>query len=277
MVHKNHPYGHDQQEDSTSTPENVADDSTFSGDEAYEVNAPTPKKRSGVQKKVLTVPFGEGYGSRSKGEVYPPPDSWSWRKYGQKPIKGSPYPRAYYRCSSSKGCPARKQVERSCLDPTKLLISYSCEHNHSIPTTTKHHHHQPTITITSVAAVISTANSAPTGTTSTSTSTTSSAGTDSIPVNFSPEEEFRAFASHPHLHSDDSSCFNQLIGELGWFSHVGSTMMDSPGLVGPTWVDADVAVMLPIGEEDQSLFGDLGELPECSVVFRRRGVEETLC
>lgn len=44
MVHKK-PFVHDQQEDSTSTPENVADDSALSGDEAYEVNAPSPKKR----------------------------------------------------------------------------------------------------------------------------------------------------------------------------------------------------------------------------------------
>ncbi|KAK6155632.1 hypothetical protein DH2020_009880 [Rehmannia glutinosa] len=32
-------------------------------------------------------------------------DSWAWRKYGQKPIKGSPYPRNYYRCSTSKAAP----------------------------------------------------------------------------------------------------------------------------------------------------------------------------
>ncbi|KAL1069383.1 hypothetical protein V6Z11_D12G262200 [Gossypium hirsutum] len=50
-------------------------------------------------------------------------DIWSWRKYGQKPIKGSPYPRSYYRCSSSKGCLARKQVERSCSDPRVFIIT----------------------------------------------------------------------------------------------------------------------------------------------------------
>ncbi|XP_017605611.1 WRKY transcription factor 22-like [Gossypium arboreum] len=61
-------------------------------------------------------------------------DIWSWRKYGQKPIKGSPYPRSYYRCSSSKGCLARKQVERSCSDPRVFIITYTAEHNHGHPT-----------------------------------------------------------------------------------------------------------------------------------------------
>ncbi|XP_022760708.1 probable WRKY transcription factor 29 [Durio zibethinus] len=61
-------------------------------------------------------------------------DIWAWRKYGQKPIKGSPYPRSYYRCSSSKGCLARKQVERSCSDPRIFIITYTAEHSHGYPT-----------------------------------------------------------------------------------------------------------------------------------------------
>ncbi|XP_061337838.1 probable WRKY transcription factor 29 [Gastrolobium bilobum] len=61
-------------------------------------------------------------------------DAWAWRKYGQKPIKGSPYPRSYYRCSSSKGCLARKQVERSNLDPGLFLVTYTAEHSHPHPT-----------------------------------------------------------------------------------------------------------------------------------------------
>ncbi|KAK9202873.1 hypothetical protein WN943_013126 [Citrus x changshan-huyou] len=61
-------------------------------------------------------------------------DKWAWRKYGQKPIKGSPYPRSYYRCSSSKGCLARKQVERSSADPGVFIITYGAEHNHGHPT-----------------------------------------------------------------------------------------------------------------------------------------------
>ncbi|CAI9094168.1 OLC1v1029860C1 [Oldenlandia corymbosa var. corymbosa] len=61
-------------------------------------------------------------------------DKWAWRKYGQKPIKGSPYPRSYYRCSSSKGCLARKQVEQSCTNPGIYILTYTAEHCHSQPT-----------------------------------------------------------------------------------------------------------------------------------------------
>ncbi|GMH17275.1 hypothetical protein Nepgr_019116 [Nepenthes gracilis] len=81
------------------------------------------KKRKNLQKKVYHVP-AEGLSS----------DKWAWRKYGQKPIKGSPYPRGYYRCSSSKGCSARKQVERNSSDPKMFIVTYTAEHNHPMPT-----------------------------------------------------------------------------------------------------------------------------------------------
>nr|CAD1824104.1 unnamed protein product [Ananas comosus var. bracteatus] len=96
---------------------------------------PTKRSRRSVQKRVVSVPIAEADPSRGKGagESGPPSDPWAWRKYGQKPIKGSPYPRGYYRCSSSKGCPARKQVERSRVDPTTLVVTYSFDHNHPGP------------------------------------------------------------------------------------------------------------------------------------------------
>ncbi|KAI3457116.1 hypothetical protein Pfo_013779 [Paulownia fortunei] len=264
---------HEHEEDSTTTtttpppPENTAD-SPLSGDEAAEeAYAPSPKKsKRGAQKKVVTVPIGDGDGFRSKGEVYPPPDSWSWRKYGQKPIKGSPYPRGYYRCSSSKGCPARKQVERSRLDPTTLLITYSCDHNHPFPTTTKNHHQQQHQNHPS--AVAASAAAKP-------TFPSSSSATTNPPANF-PPEECAAFANQPDIEPADNG-FAELAGELGWLCDVGSTMMDGTTLVGPTWAHADVEVFMPIGEEDKLLFGDLGDLPESSVVFRRCGVETPCC
>ncbi|XP_042012811.1 WRKY transcription factor 22-like isoform X2 [Salvia splendens] len=92
------------------------------------VNAPKPsplktKKRKHYSKNVCHVP-ADGISS----------DKWSWRKYGQKPIKGSPYPRGYYRCSTLKGCNARKQVERNKADPSMFILTFTGDHNHAPPT-----------------------------------------------------------------------------------------------------------------------------------------------
>nr|QWQ79475.1 WRKY53 [Juglans sigillata] len=85
-----------------------------------------------VQKKVVTVKTGANHVGKLKNEG-PPSDFWSWRKYGQKPIKGSPYPRGYYRCSTTKGCSAKKQVERCRTDASMLIITYTSSHNHPGP------------------------------------------------------------------------------------------------------------------------------------------------
>ncbi|XP_074576006.1 putative WRKY transcription factor 14 [Curcuma longa] len=94
---------------------------------------PGIKRRKSQARKVVYIPAPAAASNRPSGEVVPS-DRWAWRKYGQKPIKGSPYPRGYYRCSSSKGCSARKQVERSRTDPNMLVITYTSEHNHPWPT-----------------------------------------------------------------------------------------------------------------------------------------------
>jgi WRKY transcription factor 22 len=88
------------------------------------VRAAKYKRRKNQQKRVVIQVKTEDLSS----------DVWAWRKYGQKPIKGSPYPRSYYRCSSSKGCLARKQVEQSFIDPGMFIITYTAEHSHTQPT-----------------------------------------------------------------------------------------------------------------------------------------------
>ncbi|GMI66639.1 hypothetical protein HRI_000333200 [Hibiscus trionum] len=89
------------------------------------------KRRKVVERVVVTVKVGDN-GGKLKNDG-PPSDLWSWRKYGQKPIKGSPHPRGYYRCSTSKGCSAKKQVERCKTDASMLIITYTSSHNHPGP------------------------------------------------------------------------------------------------------------------------------------------------
>ncbi|KAE8682172.1 putative WRKY transcription factor 21 [Hibiscus syriacus] len=88
------------------------------------------KKRKSRVKKIIRV------AAISNKIADIPPDDYSWRKYGQKPIKGSPHPRGYYKCSSVRGCPARKHVERALDDPTMLIVTYEADHNHSHNITT---------------------------------------------------------------------------------------------------------------------------------------------
>ncbi|XP_071716067.1 probable WRKY transcription factor 21 [Rutidosis leptorrhynchoides] len=83
------------------------------------------KKRKNRIKRSIKVPAV----SNKLADI--PPDEYSWRKYGQKPIKGSPHPRGYYKCSSMRGCPARKHVERCLDDSDMLIVTYEGEHNHN--------------------------------------------------------------------------------------------------------------------------------------------------
>jgi len=82
------------------------------------------KKRKSRVRRVVRVP------AISSRNADIPPDDYSWRKYGQKPIKGSPYPRGYYKCSTVRGCPARKHVERDPGEPAMLIVTYEGDHRH---------------------------------------------------------------------------------------------------------------------------------------------------
>lgn len=65
----------------------------------------------------------------TKSEIDHLEDGYRWRKYGQKAVKNSPYPRSYYRCTNSK-CTVKKRVERSSEDPTVVITTYEGQHCH---------------------------------------------------------------------------------------------------------------------------------------------------
>ncbi|KAF6147197.1 hypothetical protein GIB67_039327 [Kingdonia uniflora] len=65
----------------------------------------------------------------------PADDGYNWRKYGQKHVKGSEYPRSYYKCTAPS-CPVKKKVERS-LDGQVTEIIYKGQHNHEKPQSIK--------------------------------------------------------------------------------------------------------------------------------------------
>ncbi|XP_048499552.1 WRKY transcription factor SUSIBA2 isoform X2 [Beta vulgaris subsp. vulgaris] len=65
------------------------------------------------------------------GSVRIAEDGYNWRKYGQKQVKGSEYPRSYYKCTHGD-CQVKKKVERS-HDGQITEIIYKGAHNHSKP------------------------------------------------------------------------------------------------------------------------------------------------
>ncbi|KAI5073538.1 hypothetical protein GOP47_0011551 [Adiantum capillus-veneris] len=65
----------------------------------------------------------------------PSEDGYNWRKYGQKHVKGSEYPRSYYKCTYPS-CHVKKKVERS-YDGQITEIVYKGEHNHPKPQATR--------------------------------------------------------------------------------------------------------------------------------------------
>lgn len=69
--------------------------------------------------------------TRTEYTYAPYHDGYQWRKYGQKMIRGSTYPRCYYRCTyhQDHGCPATKHVEQNnSQDPPLFRVIYTNEH-----------------------------------------------------------------------------------------------------------------------------------------------------
>uniref|UniRef100_A0ACD5T8A5 Uncharacterized protein n=1 Tax=Avena sativa TaxID=4498 RepID=A0ACD5T8A5_AVESA len=65
--------------------------------------------------------------TRSENDVLD--DGYRWRKYGQKAVKNSAFPRSYYRCTHHT-CNVKKQVQRLAKDTSIVVTTYEGVHNH---------------------------------------------------------------------------------------------------------------------------------------------------
>ncbi|KAA8549066.1 hypothetical protein F0562_000750 [Nyssa sinensis] len=85
-----------------------------------------PKKTSQNRPKEPRFAF------MTQSEVDHLEDGYRWRKYGQKAVKNSPFPRSYYRCTNPT-CNVKKRVERSCNDSSIVMTTYEGKHTHPSP------------------------------------------------------------------------------------------------------------------------------------------------
>ncbi|KAL6978252.1 Transcription factor [Sarracenia purpurea var. burkii] len=98
------------------------------GEEDHQMTKKQNKPKKTCQKKQREPRFA----FMTRSEVDHLEDGYRWRKYGQKAVKNSPFPRSYYRCTSAT-CNVKKRVERSFSDPGIVVTTYEGQHNHASP------------------------------------------------------------------------------------------------------------------------------------------------
>lgn len=134
----------EHKESSQATPEHVSgsSDSEEVGDAEARVNGRDEEESESKKRRVEAHASEQALSHRTvtepriivqtTSEVDLLDDGYRWRKYGQKVVKGNPYPRSYYKCTS-QGCNVRKHVERAASDPKAVITTYEGKHNHDVP------------------------------------------------------------------------------------------------------------------------------------------------
>ncbi|RLN24273.1 putative WRKY transcription factor 4 [Panicum miliaceum] len=90
-----------------------------------------PGLGAGAAAPSLAPPRRDSIPREQKVTPSPHYDGYQWRKYGQKRITKTHYPRCYYRCSfhRERGCRATKQVQQcGGGDPPQYLVMYFNDH-----------------------------------------------------------------------------------------------------------------------------------------------------
>ncbi|KAF8040416.1 hypothetical protein BT93_B2600 [Corymbia citriodora subsp. variegata] len=109
---------------SSESSEDPLERSAASGESLLAPEKPNKVRKKG-QKRIKQPRFA----FMTKSEVDHLEDGYRWRKYGQKAVKNSPFPRSYYRCTNGK-CTVKKRVERSSEDPAIVITTYEGQHCH---------------------------------------------------------------------------------------------------------------------------------------------------
>ncbi|XP_062086967.1 probable WRKY transcription factor 24 [Humulus lupulus] len=95
------------------------------GDHDQEDNQSNKRRAPGKTRKAARPRFA--FQTRSADDILD--DGYRWRKYGQKAVKNSAYPRSYYRCTHHT-CNVKKQVQRLSKDTSIVVTTYEGIHNH---------------------------------------------------------------------------------------------------------------------------------------------------
>ncbi|CAA3027406.1 probable WRKY transcription factor 43 [Olea europaea subsp. europaea] len=93
---------------------------------ADEENIEDKRRCGGGRKGKSTIPR---FAFQTKSEEDILDDGYRWRKYGQKSVKNSKFPRSYYRCTHYT-CSVKKQVQRLTKDKSIVVTTYEGIHNH---------------------------------------------------------------------------------------------------------------------------------------------------
>lgn len=112
---------------SSSCSDDPPEKSTASGSSS--ASRPPSDTASKVKKKGQKRIRQPRFAFMTKSEVDHLEDGYRWRKYGQKAVKNSPFPRSYYRCTNTK-CTVKKRVERSSEDSSIVITTYEGQHCH---------------------------------------------------------------------------------------------------------------------------------------------------
>ncbi|KAK9288356.1 hypothetical protein L1049_016809 [Liquidambar formosana] len=117
---------------SSSSTEAATDEQNKAAGEEDEQDQEKTKKQLKPKKKNQKRQREPRFAFMTKSEVDHLDDGFRWRKYGQKAVKNSPYPRSYYRCTTA-ACGVKKRVERSSDDSSVVVTTYEGQHTHPSP------------------------------------------------------------------------------------------------------------------------------------------------